>query len=352
MTYAAGIIGTGGVAGMGIYDGSEDDIGDDPEHASHAGGYATVDAVELEAVADIEQDALDRFGTAWDIPPDNRYIGHEAMLDVEDLDIISICTPSLMHREHVEDAARIGDPAVIWCEKPIACSLSDAEAMVETCADEDVELVINHSQRFLRQHWALREAIQDGFLGEVRSVSAGSPMELLRVGTHAIDLVRYLLAVRADFVSGTVTGENEASQHLTDQPVDDAGTGGHVVLDDGTFLTYDGTTHRNIGTFHYRFNGTEGRLVSAEDGWRYWDTAGRESSPPTGDYEDDHEQSFANAVSHAIDLIENDAENISPGADAIHTLEILVGFYVSHYTNGRVSIPVDRPLKDVTITSW
>lgn len=30
MTYRAGIIGTGGVAGMGIYDGSADDIGTDP----------------------------------------------------------------------------------------------------------------------------------------------------------------------------------------------------------------------------------------------------------------------------------------------------------------------------------
>lgn len=355
MTYRAGIIGTGGVAGMGIYNGNEDDIDDDPEPASHAGGYHRVDDVELVAVADIDEDALDRFGRAWDIPESGRYLGHEAMLEDTDLDIVSVCTPSMLHREHVEDVATLGDPDVIWCEKPVACSVTDAHAMVETCDDEDVELVVNHSRRFLRQSQHVRDAIQDGLVGEVQSITSGSPMELLRVGTHVVDFSLYLLDARAELVAGHVTGANQAAEHLTDDHIDDAATGGFFTLDTGTFVTYDGTARRDTAMFHHRINGTEGRLVSAEDGWRYWDSSGgshEEKEPPTGGYDDDHERTFVNAVSHHVDLIEGRGENISPGKEAAETLEVLVGFYVSHYTGGQVSVPLDRPLEDVTITSW
>jgi len=340
---------------MGIYDGEEEDIGGDPVDASHAGGYGAVDDVELVAVADIDEAALERFGVAWEIPEECRYTDHEAMLEFQDLDVLSVCTPSMLHRDHVEDAARFGDLEVVWCEKPIACSVSDAESMAETCDEEGVELVINHSQRFSRQNQAVKAAVDDGLVGEVRSVTCGSPMELLRVGTHVVDYVVYLLDGRAETVAGHVTGENQAAEHLTSDHVDDAGTGGFVVLDDGTFVTFDGTTRRDVSTFHYRINGTDGRLVSAEDGWRYWavtDEGYEERDPPTGDHEDGHEQSFVNAVTHAVDLIEGRDENRSPGRQACHTLEILVGFYASDHTYGRVSVPLDRPLKDVTVTSW
>jgi len=355
MTYRAGIVGTGGVAGMGIYDGSDEDIGEDPVDASHAGGYAAVEDVELVAVADIDQDALERFGRAWGIPEGNRYLGHESMLDAADLDIVSVCTPSMLHREHVEDVATMGDPEVIWCEKPVACSVSDAESMVATCEEAGVELVVNHSQRFLRQNGAVRAAIRDGLVGDVQSITSGSPMELLRVGTHVVDLSLYLLDARAELVAGHVTGANQAADHLTDDEIDDAATGGFFTLDSGTFVTYDGTASRDVSTFHHRINGTEGRLVRAEDGWRYWDSADgdhEERDPPTDGYDDGHEQSFVNAASHIVDLVEERAENVSPGNAAVETLEVLVGLYVSHYTGGQVSLPLDRPLKDVTVTSW
>jgi len=33
-------------------------------------------------------------------------------------------------------------------------------------------------------------------------------------------------------------------------------------------------------------------------------------------------------------------------------MEIIAAFYISHYTGGQVSVPLDRPLRDVEITSW
>jgi len=354
--YRAGIVGAGGVAGMGIFGADNTAVGLEPEDASHAGGYADADGVELVAIADVDADARRRFGEAWKIPESGRYDSHERMLEGEDLDVVSVCTPSMLHRDHVVDAAEIGDPAVIWCEKPLACSVGDAEEATAVCRGEGVELVVNHSRRFMGETREIRGAVRDGLLGDVRTAAGASSMELLRVGTHVVDLLVFLLGERAAEVSGHVTGENESAEHLADRRVDDAGGGGFVRTQAETFLTFDGVASRDIAPSYCRLVGSEGRLVSDDRGWSYFERTGdgefAQADLPTGGAEDDYEQSFVNAAEHAVALADGESENLSPGEEACHTLEILLGFYVSAETGGRVSVPFEAPLKDVTVTSW
>ena len=135
MTYRAGIIGVGGIAGMGILGlHDEKDIGRKRFTASHAGGYDATEEMELVAIADVDPEKLETFGEAWDVPPERRYLGHEEMLDAEALDAVSVCSPSYLHHDHVVDAARSSAaPDAIWCEKPIASNIRDAERMCAVC---------------------------------------------------------------------------------------------------------------------------------------------------------------------------------------------------------------------------
>jgi len=365
MTYRAGIVGTGGIAGLGILGmHDEEAIGTEKIEASHAGGYAATDDVELVAVADVDEEKLATFGDAWEIPPEGRYVGHEAMLEAEDLDVVSVCTPSFLHHRHVVDAARsAADPDVIWCEKPIASSVSDAEAMIDACEETDTELLVNHSFRFTDKLRRLRElVVEEDLLGEVHSVATQFRMELLRNSTHLLDTLVYLLDARAETVSGHITGENEAVDSLdAEEDVDDAGGGGFVVMDDGTFATVDCTIPRDDSSMTLNFVGSEGKLyMNNDDGeWRYWsleDGDHVERSLPgiegSWTWDDDYQGSFANAAEHVQALLEGDAENRSTGEEAKRSLEIIVAFYISHYTGSQVSIPLDRPLRDVTVTSW
>lgn len=365
MTYSAGIIGTGGIAGMGILGmHDEDDIGRKKVEASHAGGYAATENIELVAVADIDEEKLRTFGEAWEIPPDRRYAGHESMLAAEDLDVVSVCTPSFLHHRHVVDAAAsAASPGVVWCEKPIASSVADAREMVDVCEETDTELVVNHSFRFTDKIRRLRGLVQDeNLLGDVRSVSSQFRMELLRNSTHLLDTLVYLLDARADTVAGHLTGENEAVTSLdAGRTVDDSGGGGFVVMDDGTFATVDCTVPRDISSMTLQFVGTEGKLyLNMDDGeWRYWrleDGTHVEADLPGIDgawtWEDDYRRAFPNAARHVEALLDGETTNHSTGTEATRSLEIIVGFYLSHYTGGRISIPLDRPLRDVRITSW
>ncbi|WP_135822173.1 Gfo/Idh/MocA family protein [Halostella litorea] len=365
MTYRAGIIGTGGIAGMGILGmHDEEAIGKEKIRASHAGGYDEAEGVELVAVADVDEEKLDTFGEAWDIPPEGRYVGHEAMLEAEDLDVVSVCTPSFLHRDHVVDTVRAAaDPDVVWCEKPIASSVTDAEEMIDACDDADAELLVNHSFRFTDKLRRLHDLMQEeDLLGEVHSVSSQFRMELLRNSTHLLDTLVYLLDARADRVSGYISGENEAVDSLdADRDVDDAAGGGYALMDDGTFATIDCTIPRDDSSMTLSFVGSEGKLyMNNDDGeWRYWSLEDGEhvEEPLPGiegawTWDDDYESAFANAADHVVELLDGDATNRSPGREAARSLEIIAGFYISHYTGGDVSVPLDRPLRDVTITSW
>ena len=364
MTYRAGIIGAGGIAGLGILGlHDEADIGEKKFEESHAGGYHATDGIDLVAVADPDEEKLHTFGDAWELPDAGLYADHREMLREADLDVVSVCTPTFLHHEHVLDAARIADPEVIWCEKPIASSVSDAEEMRSVCDEEGVELLINHSFRFTDRLQRLRDlVVEEDILGEVKSVSATFRRELLRNSTHLLDTLVYLLDARAATVSGYLNGENDAVDALEgDRKVDDSGGGGFVVMDDGTFATVDCTVARPISSMSFQFVGTEGKLyLNNDDGeWRYWrleDGTHVEEDLPGIEgawrWDVDYRGSFANAAGHLLELLEGRAENHSTGEEATRSLEIIVGFYVSHFTGGQVTIPLDRPLRDVTITSW
>lgn len=264
MTHSASIIDTGGIAGMGILGmHAADTIGSEKIRASHAGGYGATDNIELVAVADVDADTLETFGEAWEIPPVRRYLGHEAMLAAEDLDVVSVCTPSLLRHKHVIDAAQSeATPDVIWCENPIASSVSDAEAMIEVCEQTGTELLVDHSFRFTDKLQQLRRLVRDkGILGEVHSVSTQFRMELLRNSTHLLDTLVYLLDARAEQVSGYISGENEAVESLdADRAVDDAAGGGFVHMNDGSFTTVDCTIPREDSSMTLQFIGGEGKL--------------------------------------------------------------------------------------------
>ena len=364
MVFKAGIIGTGGIAGMGIL-GMHDaeDIGKKKVRASHAGAYAETGDIELVAAADVEDKTLHTFGDAWGISEDRRYSSHEEMLLQEDLDVVSICTPTLYHRDHVFDAVQLGDPAVIWCEKPIASSVKDAQEMCNLCDEHGIELVINHSFRFCDKYQSLEKLIrEENILGNVRSVSAQYRMELMRNSTHVLDTLVYLLDIKPEFIDGYINGKNEAVDSLdADIEVSDAGGGGHVVMEDGTFAAVDCTVPRNESSMTFNIIGDRGKLyINNDDGdWRYWrledgDHYEMELEEIEGKWtwENDYESAFPAAGEHISELLRGETTNHSPGVEATLSLKIIVGFYLSHHTRGTVTLPLDESMRNVSITSW
>ncbi|MFP8958371.1 Gfo/Idh/MocA family protein [Natrialbaceae archaeon A-CW3] len=362
MVLQAGIIGTGGVAGMGLL-GMHDaaSIGQQKVEESHAGAYERTDRIELVAVADVDESNLETFGELWDIPDDRRYRNHHAMLEAENLDIVSVCTPTFLHHDHVVDAVNsTADPDVIWCEKPIASSVENAEHMIDVCSETDTELVINHTSRFTPSMQRLHSLVcEEGIIGEIRSVNAQFRMELVRNSTHMLDTVTFLTDTDAVEVTGHLTEANEANGALgVAESVDDTGGGGMIILDNGAFFTVDCTLSRELSTMAYQFFGTDGRItIDIPTGeWRYWDLVdGTHIEKPLPDFSvepDDYAQGFANAATHLANLATGEAENISSGEDALRSLEVIVALFISDTAGSKIDLPLARPFRDVRIKSW
>ena len=87
----------------------------------------------------------------------------DALLAV--VDVVDVCTPTPSHPGIVAAAAAAGLPVV--CEKPLALTRVEAEAMAATCADAGVALFPAHVVRYFPAYLAAAQAVGSGRIGRL-----------------------------------------------------------------------------------------------------------------------------------------------------------------------------------------
>jgi len=94
----------------------------------------------------------------------------EAVLADPEVEVVDICTPTFLHREQVEKAARAGKHVI--CEKPIALTVGEAEAIVEAVRRAGVKFMVAHCLRFWPEYATAKRIIDRGRVGEPLAVTA------------------------------------------------------------------------------------------------------------------------------------------------------------------------------------
>ena len=159
---------------------------------AHSRAYAAMPDVELVAGADISPEALARFRDEFGITEEHTYADYVDMLENERLDLISIVS---LHHQHAEMTVKAAEyqPKAILCEKPIAVSLAEADAMIAACEAAGTRLIIGHQRRYNAQYVAAYQALHEGAIGDLVSIEThGHPFSSLLVdGTHTTDLARW-----------------------------------------------------------------------------------------------------------------------------------------------------------------
>jgi predicted dehydrogenase len=105
------------------------------------------------------------------VPPDVPLVADLAeALAAPGLEAVFVCTPQHLHRMVCERALDQG--LAVFCEKPIAHTLADGDAMIAAAARSGRLLAIGHTLRFDPDYVAVRDAVAAGDVGRVVSMAA------------------------------------------------------------------------------------------------------------------------------------------------------------------------------------
>ncbi len=125
-------------------------------------GLDQIPGAKLVAVCDIKADRAKTTGERFKVP---FYQDFREMLKKEDVDVVSILTPSGMHAEHAIAIAEYKKHVVV--EKPMALTLEDADRMTSACKKNGVELFVVKQNRFNVPVVRLRQELESGRFGKL-----------------------------------------------------------------------------------------------------------------------------------------------------------------------------------------
>lgn len=328
----AGIVGCGRIASG---------FDDDPKRKvvwTHAGAYKNVEGIELVALCDIDKDKLETCGKKWTV--ERLYTNYNEMLEKENLDIVSICTWTSTHYEVLKSAVKSKVKA-IFCEKPIAANLKQADEMIKLCKDDNIILMIDYPRRFDGFHSKIKQFIDGDNIGKIKQANFYYTAGIANSGSHMFDLMNFLFG-DVDWVQAHYNTKN-----------DDPNIDGLVKFKKGFICTVQSLNSKYYRRFNLHIYGTKGAIETDGFGlevykakpshrWSEYNELYKIDSPIKW-VEESH---MINGIKHLIDCIKNNKIPVSTGEDARESLELICAFHESAMRDGK---KINLPLKTSNI---
>ena len=210
MTLRWGVIGTGSIA------------------QTFAAAMEHVPGSTIVAVASRQQATAEEFAATHGVA--RAYGGDEALVDDDEVDVVYVATPH--HRHHDDTIRALGAGKHVLCEKPLALSATQANAMADTARRHDRFLMEAIWSRFLPGYVALRSILDAGEIGEVLHVEASfgfrAPMDpthrlfdlalgggaLLDLGLYPVQLAHLVLGTPTTVSAHGRIGVTGVDEHI------------------------------------------------------------------------------------------------------------------------------------------
>ncbi len=167
----------------------------------HGGNVAAHPAARLTAVADAVPAAAEALAAATGA----SVASIDAIIASPDIDAVVICTPTDMHADQIEAAAKAGK--AVFCEKPVDLSSDRIRACLATVKAAGTPLMIGFNRRFDPNFAALKRRLDAGDAGAIEIVTVISrdpgppPVDYVKrsgglfrdMMIHDLDMARFLL---------------------------------------------------------------------------------------------------------------------------------------------------------------
>ncbi|HEY65130.1 MAG TPA: Gfo/Idh/MocA family oxidoreductase [Caldilineae bacterium] len=288
----------------------------------------------------------------------------EAAVSRDDVQLVSVCTPSGRHLEPAVAAARAGKHVLV--EKPLEITLRRVDQIIEACREAGVLLGCIFQSRYKEGVRYAREALQAGRLGRVTLADAyvkwhrpASYYEqggwrgtwaldgggaLMNQSIHTVDLLQYLAGPVVRVFARTDTLVHNIETEDTAVAILSYANGAMGVIE-GTTTAYPGSPAR------VELHGDKGTIVLTEGQVTCWDLAdatdeerekvmrvsmgGTGASDPTAIGHEGHRRQIADMV----EAIKTGRPPMIDGAEGRKAVEIIRAIYRSAKTGQAVDLP-------------
>ncbi len=346
-----GIVGTGGMG------------------SGHAKTMQSIEECKLVAVCDIVPEVANAVGEQYNVP---FYVDYHDLIDREDVDAVVVATPHYFHPEIAIYAMEKGKPVI--SEKPIAVTVSAADAMIEAAQRTGTPFAVMYQSRTEPIWQAAHQLVESGQLGEIyrtmlvyadfrsqayydsagwRATWAGEGGGvLINQAPHSLDRFTWLAGVPSKVTAYTATMNHKIE-------VEDVAAAMLLYPNGATGFIYCSTTEMP-GTDILEISGEYGKLRVIGKELRFWripkgvkgysDTSTEMWQRPEveevevelPERESGHKAILRNMARHLL----YGEPLISPGIEGINSVELINAMILSGRTGQSVDVPVDRARYD------
>ncbi len=316
------------------------------------------DDFELVAVCDVDPEVLRKASADYGVP---GYEKLDQLLANEQLDVISLCTPSGLHPKQAMEVAKAGINVI--SEKPMATRWTDGVEMVKACDDAGVRLFVVKQNRRNATLQLLKRAMNENRFGKIHMVHLNvfwtRPQEyydraswcgtwemdggaFMNQASHYVDLMEWLVGQVEDVQCMTSTHRNI---EVEDTGVMNVrwrnGALGSMAV---TMCTYPNNLEGSITILGEK--GTVrigGVAVNKIHEWTFAEPASYDADIASANYETTSVYGFGHPLyyQNVVDTLRGRAEPETDGRAGLKSLEVLIAAYISARDGQTVSLPLD-----------
>jgi predicted dehydrogenase len=309
------------------------------------GSLAHIREAEVVGICDLVPELVDRTVRTWHHrwKSINPYTDYKEMLASENLDILTVATSDHRHADITVDGANSGVKAV-FCEKPMATSLEDADRMIEACEANRVVLQVDYTKRWTPLFHKVRETIRAGTIGPLGTIVAnrgGSMSKLFHNATHTMDaFVFFAESDPVQVFARLEDGYEDWDRYRGEGGrLRDPAATGFVLFRNGVRALYNGSKG-SMPVNSMEVSGPKGRIYFGINdrtaALQALDPASGAVGSETLVPEQYKVDSIEAAYAELIRLIENGGSSSSPGREARKAVQIMCGFLKSHQAGSRL----------------
>ena len=179
---------------------------------------------ELVALFSDDPEKLRKLGRKYGVEHLLGYNDYEKGLAEAEVDAVYVALPNDLHREYTERAAKVG--VHVLCEKPMALTEKDCQAMIDAARANDVRLMVAYRLHFQKANLKVVELVESGKLGQLRFFSSDFSMQvkdednirlkkqrgggtLWDIGIYCINASRYLFREEPEQVFAQTANNGE-----------------------------------------------------------------------------------------------------------------------------------------------